>query len=207
MRDQHLAEQRPGQRERHIDRLDLVDDDQRIGVVRLHQIAGLDKNAPDLAAERRTDVGVGQRQFGRSDTGLTDPDARRGRVEIGPVLFHLVGRDVVLLGDRRIALHMRARLAQRGLVLRQRGVGLMQRGLGRARIDAEQRLVQRNRVAVLDERTLQLSVDQRFDRDAVDCLDRADRGREFRHLARDRLDHRDRRRRDRRRRLFACTRR
>jgi hypothetical protein len=72
---------------------------------------------------------------------------------------------------------------------------LLQCGLGRTRIDAEQQLILCDVAAILDERFEDLSVDQRFHRDAVDRLDAADRAQQHGHVLPHGLDDRNRRRR------------
>ena len=107
-----------GKRKRHVDRRDLVDDDERRLIVGADQIAGVDHQRAGSAGDRRADGRVLQLHFRVLDGGAIGGDVgferRRGRARG----VALLARDDAALDELLGALH--DRLGVRGL----RGVAL-----------------------------------------------------------------------------------
>ena len=98
------------QREDHVDRVDLADHHQAVGVGRVHDIAGVDQAGADAAGDRRGDGGEGELHAGVVDLGLVVLDRGGELVDRGALgVQRLLGGGVFL--DQALVARCRCRRA------------------------------------------------------------------------------------------------
>ena len=136
----HLLEFPLGHRKANVNRVDLVDDDERRSRPRLHKVPLLHQQAARLARNRRPDGRVVEVELDVGQRGavgfnhLLLRDGVRGR------LVGLRLGDEILEHERRIPLRVAARVLGLRLIARQHGARLVERGLERPWVDLEQEL-------------------------------------------------------------------
>jgi hypothetical protein len=137
------------QHERHLDRLDLGNGDQRLrgGTDGGNDIAGLDEDGPCLAVNRRDDPGVIQVDARGLDSRFVGHHDTLVRVHFRGLGRKLLVGDGVLPRQRLVTRQVQAVICQGGGVARQLALGLAQCGLIRSRIDLEQHIAFMNDVA------------------------------------------------------------
>jgi hypothetical protein len=160
-------------RERHIHGIQ-ADDRREDAAVRTDDVALGQGRSPDLAGDRRNDVGVAQIDLRRLQVRLICHD--------GPLRFplrrdgfvQLLARAYVLRKELLLPLPVLHRELVLGLAGLQSALGLLDRCLKQAFFDAVERLPLVDQIAFLEKDRLQVALHPRPDVDAVDRVDPSD---------------------------------
>ncbi len=172
---------RQGENDR--DRLELGDDDNAVGIARLHVIAGIDLAQPDPPADRRDDVAVDEVELLGVDLrliGLNGADIllhqRRLRVEDLP-------GDRVFRDQGAVARQIDLGILEQRLIFCQLPFGLLERDLVGTRIDLSEKIALVDDLAFLEGDFGQLAGDLGLDRHRRERGDRTEPAEHDRHIA------------------------
>lgn len=163
-----------GQREYHVDRVDLPDHHQTAGIGGMHDIARVDQARAHAARERRRDGG--EVELHARERDLRVVGAHRG-LELrdgGALCVERLLRGGVVLDQALEAREVELCIGEAGFVAGLGRLRLLQLRLERARVDAREHLAGLDVLALDKAHAFQLPVDARRDRDGLHGLHGAD---------------------------------
>ncbi len=161
-------------RERDVDRAQLVERHQRRRIAAPDRVAELEGDGAEPAVDRGPDGGVGQLDLGALDRGLVGLDRRLGGVDAGLGGVELLLGGEVLASERGQALELAPGVGELGAVALQGRQRLVERRLRLPAVEQEQDVAGLDVLAVVDGDLGDLAVDPRLDGDARDRLGLAD---------------------------------
>ena len=136
----HLGNAVLRHRERDVDRRQLGDHGDAVGIAGADVVAGVDGAQADAAGDRRDDAAVAEVQARRVLVGAVDDQRALELLDQRRLGVDVLARDRVLAEQRLVALQLDPRAVELRLVALARADRLLQRDLERARIDRDEQL-------------------------------------------------------------------
>ncbi len=157
----------------HRDRLQLRDDNDAVGVARMHDVADIDLAQPEPTADRCGDARIGELQLGTVDLGLVRLERTFVLADQRGLRVELLFGDGILLEQRAIALEISLRVFQQRLVASHGAFGLRELDLVGPGIDLCEQVALFDHLALAEHHRAQFAVDMRPDSDSVERYDRS----------------------------------